>query len=62
MKKRIEVEEAENGYTVRVYGHQEVEKDEEGYEMYPEPKTLVATDEEEVSTIFKKFLTKKKDD
>ena len=57
MKKRIEVEEADNGYTVKVYNHDEEDEDEKKDDfMYREPKVLVATNEEEVSGIFKKYL------
>jgi len=50
MKKKIEIEQAENGYSVRVWKPEEDDSDEYGY---VEPKTYVASDEEEVMKLVK---------
>ena len=53
--KRIDIEKAENGYTIRVH------KDEEGDEKtdnygYKEPEIMVATSEEELMKVIKEIL------
>jgi hypothetical protein len=52
-KNRIEIEEAENGYTVRVWDYTEETKDEYGY---VEPVTHVATTDDELIKIVKDNL------
>jgi hypothetical protein len=47
MKTRIEIEQADNGYTMRVWKDEEKEEQKDDY-GYHEPKTLVATEIEEV--------------
>lgn len=52
-KDRIEIEKAENGYSITVWGGDDSEKDEYGYS---EPKRFVATEDEEVLKLVKKHL------
>lgn len=47
-KNRIDIEQADNGYTISVWKNEEKEGEEV---MYQEPKKLVATDKEEVIKI-----------
>lgn len=54
--KRFEVEEAENGFTIKVYNHEESDKDNDF--GYVEPKILVAKDVDEVTTEMKKCFGK----
>lgn len=54
MKNRIEIEEAENGYTIRVW--KEEEKDDFGYR---EPKVLIASTTEEIVKIINENLKTK---
>lgn len=56
MKKRIEIEEADNGYVITVYGGKKEEKDDDGYPMYQEPEKLVAESNESVLEQVNKFL------
>jgi hypothetical protein len=49
MKKRIEIEQAENGHTITVWESKEDD-------MYPEPTKHVATSDEEVLEIVKEHL------
>lgn len=56
MKKRIEIEEADNGFVITVYGGKKEEKSEDGYPMYQEPEKLVAETDDSVLEQVKKFL------
>lgn len=56
MKKRIEIEEADNGYTVKVWGEEKEEGEEKEYSMYHDAKILVASTVDEVAAILKKHL------
>jgi hypothetical protein len=51
MKNRVEIEEAENGYSIRVWKSEEDDKDDFGY---TEPKTFIAATLEEVHEVIKK--------
>ena len=61
MKKRVEIEEADNGYTVRCYNCEEKEEDEKDEYGYQEPKLLVAKDADEAVAIAVKVLKGKGD-
>lgn len=52
MKKRIEIEEAENGFTVATWSPEDSEKE----EMYPERKEYIAKDMDEAFEIAKKVF------
>jgi hypothetical protein len=51
MKNRVEIEEAENGYSMRVWKSEEEDKDDFGY---TEPTNFVATTLDEVCELIKK--------
>ncbi len=53
MKDKIEIERAENGYTVRVWKEEDAKESEYGY---AEPTTHVATSDEELVKIVKENL------
>lgn len=55
-KKRVEVTEAENGYTIRTWNCGEDSKEQELSSFYDEPETYVAKDEDEVLELVKKHL------
>lgn len=54
-KNRIDIEEADNGWTVSVWNRKKEEKKDEEV-MYQEPERLVATSAEEVMKIVKENL------
>lgn len=55
MNKRVNIEEVENGYTVRV--HEEHKEESNDYDMmYPEPKEYVALSKDEVVKLLKDKL------
>ena len=53
METRIEIEKAENGYSLRVWKEEDKEESEDDY-GYHEPKIMVATELEEVNKIVTK--------
>lgn len=55
MRKRVEIEEVENGFTVDVWSNEGEEE-----EMYPERKEHIASDMDEAFEIAKKVFNKKK--
>lgn len=54
MQNRVEIEEVENGYTVRVWIKEEKENEDDSSMMYCEPETYVASTLDEAMTIVKK--------
>ena len=58
MQTRIEIEEAENGYSIRRWKESDKEEQEDEY-GYHSPKTLVATTLDEVSKIIKETFEEK---
>lgn len=60
MMKRMEIEQAENGFQVTVWKEEE-ESDSSEEMLYPEPKRYVAGDVDEVVAMVQEKLTMKKD-
>jgi len=56
MKKRVEIEEAENGFTVKCWGHEEEESDEKTDMGYYDAKTSIAKDLTEAMSVAEKLF------